>query len=119
MRGLFRRSLQSFALAISLILLSLALASVSAAQDNDDAAFATLEAYRGQISIVRLGNSLTPALGMELERDDTVVTRRGTAAIRFSSDGSQLRVAPDSRVQINESAGDRDIEVFFGRLWAH
>jgi Flp pilus assembly protein TadD len=55
---------------------------------------------------------------MALERNDMVVTRWGTAVVRFSSDGSQLRIAADSRVQINESAGQRDIEVFLGKLWA-
>jgi tetratricopeptide (TPR) repeat protein len=55
---------------------------------------------------------------MALERNDTVVTRRGSAALRFVSDGSQLRIGPNSRVQINESAAQRDVEVFFGRLWA-
>ena len=95
--------------------LALGLPHAATAQDDP---FATLEAYRGQVSIVRLGSPLTPSLGMALERNDTVVTRRGSAAIRFVSDGSQVRVGPDSRVQINESAGDRDIEVFIGRLWA-
>ena len=30
-----------------------------------------------------------------------------------------LRVGPESRVQIDESAKERDITLFFGRLWAH
>lgn len=80
--------------------------------------FATLEAHRGQVSVVRRGSALTLSRGMPLERNDTLVTRRGTAAIRFVSDGSQVRVGPESRIQIDESAGERGIEVFFGRLWA-
>ena len=103
-----------FLVSIVPAVLAISLPNVATAQD----VFATLEAYRGQVSIVRLGSPLTPSLGMALERNDTVVTRRGTAAIRFVSDGSQVRVGPNSRVQINESAGDRDIEVFIGRLWA-
>jgi ferric-dicitrate binding protein FerR (iron transport regulator) len=55
---------------------------------------------------------------MALERNDVVVTREGSLVLRFYSDGSQLRVGANSRVQINESAGERDIEVFGGRLWA-
>jgi tetratricopeptide (TPR) repeat protein len=55
---------------------------------------------------------------MALQRNDVVVTRDGSLVLRFYSDGSQLRVGPNSRVQINESAGERDIEVFSGRLWA-
>jgi tetratricopeptide (TPR) repeat protein len=97
------------------VAIALGLPPFASAQDGE---FAALEAYRGQLTIVRLGSPLEPSLGMALERNDTVVTRRGTAAIRFTSDGTQVRVGPDSRVQINDSAGDRDIEVFFGRLWA-
>jgi tetratricopeptide (TPR) repeat protein len=55
---------------------------------------------------------------MALHRNDVVVTRDGSLVLRFYSDGSQLRVGSKSRVQINESAGERDIEVFGGRLWA-
>jgi tetratricopeptide (TPR) repeat protein len=39
--------------------------------------------------------------------------------VRFHSDGTVLRIGPDSRVQIDETAKQRDITVFFGRLWAH
>jgi tetratricopeptide (TPR) repeat protein len=51
--------------------------------------------------------------------DDIIVTKRGRASVRFHSDGTILRIGPDSRVQINESATERDVTVFFGRLWAH
>ena len=95
------------------IILALGLPHAATAQGTDGA-FATLEAYRGQVSIVRLGSPLTPSLGMALERNDTVVTRRGSVAVRFVSDGSQLRIGPNSRVQINESATERDVTVFFG-----
>jgi len=80
--------------------------------------FASLESYRGRASVVRLGNALTLQRGMALQRNDVVVTREGSLVLRFYSDGSQLRVGANSRVQINESAGERDIEVFGGRLWA-
>ncbi len=80
--------------------------------------FASLEAYRGRVSVVRSGDALNLQRGMALERNDIVVTREGSLVLRFYSDGSQLRVGADSRVQINESAGERDIEVFAGRLWA-
>jgi tetratricopeptide (TPR) repeat protein len=80
--------------------------------------FATLESFRGRATVVRLGNSLELRRGMALHRNDVVVTRDGSLVLRFYSDGSQLRVGSKSRVQINESAGERDIEVFGGRLWA-
>jgi tetratricopeptide (TPR) repeat protein len=81
--------------------------------------FATLEAVGGQVVIVRLGQTQPATPGMALELNDIVLTKRGRAAVRFESDGTVLRIGPDSRVQVNESAAERDISVFFGRLWAH
>ena len=81
--------------------------------------FATLEAAGGQVVVIRAGQSLPPAPGMALERNDIVVTKRGRATVRFASDGTVLRVGPDSRVQVDETAAERDVTVFFGRLWAH
>jgi len=80
---------------------------------------ATLEAASGRVVIIRLGKTeqLTPSMPLEL--DDILITKQGRATVRFNSDGTVLRVGPDSRVQINESAGQRDIKLFFGRLWAH
>ena len=69
--------------------------------------------------VIRAGQSLPPAPGTALERNDIVVTKRGRATVRFGSDGTVLRVGPDSRVQVNETAAERDVTVFFGRLWAH
>jgi tetratricopeptide (TPR) repeat protein len=83
-------------------------------------AIATLEASRGRVTIIRLGRSQPAAARpMPLLRDDIVLTKRGRASVRFHSDGTILRIGPDSRVQINESATQRDVTVFFGRLWAH
>ena len=48
-----------------------------------------------------------------------MLTKRGRATVRFQSDGTVLRVGPDTRVQVNESATERGISVFFGRVWAH
>jgi tetratricopeptide (TPR) repeat protein len=56
---------------------------------------------------------------MRLRLNDIVVTKQGRATVRFHSDGAVVRIGPDSRVQIDESAKQRDITVFFGRLWAH
>jgi len=80
---------------------------------------ATLEAARGRITIVRLGQPQPVSAPMPLLADDVVVTKRGRASVRFHSDGTVLRIGPDSRVQIDESATERDVTVFFGRLWAH
>ncbi|MFI5183313.1 MAG: FecR domain-containing protein, partial [Vicinamibacteria bacterium] len=86
---------------------------------TDDRGFATLEAVGGQIMVIRLGQAQEAAPAMALQLNDIVVTKQGRATVRFQSDGTVLRVGPDTRVQINESAKDRDIQVFFGRLWAH
>jgi Tfp pilus assembly protein PilF len=81
--------------------------------------FATLTAAGGQVSVIRLGREVPLAPSIPLERNDIVVTKRGRATVRFDSDGTVVRVGPDSRVQIDESAKERDVTVFFGRLWAH
>ena len=81
--------------------------------------FAALEAVGGRVTVIRLGQSQTPTPSMPLQLNDIVVTKEGRASVRFHDDGTVLRIGPDSRVQINESAKERDITVFFGRLWAH
>jgi tetratricopeptide (TPR) repeat protein len=93
------------------------MAALVAATSNQQ--IATLEAARGRVTIIRLGRTELPSLSMPLQLDDVIVTRQGRATVRFHSDGMVLRIGPDSRVQINESAKERDIKVFFGRLWAH
>lgn len=80
---------------------------------------ATLEASGGEVTVIRLGQTQQPSPSMPLQMDDVLVTKRGRATVRFHSDGTVLRIGPDSRVQINESAKERDIQVFLGRLWAH
>ena len=91
-------------------------ASPAAAAGDD---IATLEAASGRLSVLRLGQpqALTPSMTLRL--NDIIVTREGRATVRFNSDGTVLRVGPDSRVEINESAMQREVTVFFGRIWAH
>ncbi|HEY8233054.1 MAG TPA: TonB-dependent receptor [Vicinamibacteria bacterium] len=80
---------------------------------------ATLEAATGQVSVLRLGQTQTVSPAMPLQLNDVLVTRQGRASVRFLSDGSVLRVGPESRVEIDENATGRDIKLFFGRIWAH
>ena len=61
---------------------------------------ATLEASGGEVTVIRLGLPQPPALSMPLQLDDILVTKRGRATVRFHSDGTVVRVGPDSRVQI-------------------
>src|SRR3990170_1214571 len=92
-------------------------ASALPAASNQD--FATLEAFRGGVTVIRLGQSQPPSPSMPLHLNDILVTRQGRASVRFHSDGTVVRIGPNSRVQIDESATERDVTVFFGRLWAH
>jgi Tfp pilus assembly protein PilF len=80
---------------------------------------ATLEAATGQVTVLRGGQPQTVSASMALQLDDIVVTRQGRASLRFTSDGTVLRVGPESRVQVDESATERDITLFFGKIWAH
>jgi tetratricopeptide (TPR) repeat protein len=96
-----------------------ALTCLGAAATATPQGLATLEAAGGQVVIIRQGQPQPISRGMALERNDIVVTKLGRASVRFVSDGTVVRVGPDSRVQIDESATQRDITAFFGRLWAH
>src|SRR3972149_3465335 len=79
----------------------------------------TLEATAGQVTVLRLGQPQALSPSMPLQLNDILVTRQGRASVRFLSDGTVLRVGPESRVQIDENATQRDIKLFFGRIWAH
>jgi Tfp pilus assembly protein PilF len=81
--------------------------------------FATLEAARGRVTVIRLGRTEAASAPMALQLDDVIVTKEGRATVRFNLDGTVLRIGPDSKVQINETATERNVSVFFGRLWAH
>jgi ferric-dicitrate binding protein FerR (iron transport regulator) len=65
----------------------------------------------------------TAVLGGRLANDDAVFTSENTrAAIRFTDDGSLLRLNPNSQLRI-QAAGDRGalvktIELEFGELWS-
>jgi len=96
-----------------------AAASANPPDAQSAAGFATLVAAGGQVSVLRLGQAAPLSDSMPLQLDDVVVTQRGRASVRFHSDGTVLRIGPNTRVQINESAKERDITLFFGRLWAH
>lgn len=80
---------------------------------------ATLDASVGRVTVLRLGQAQRLLPGMPLHLNDILVTGQGRASVHFDSDGSVLLVGPDSRVQIDETATQRDIKLFFGRVWAH
>jgi tetratricopeptide (TPR) repeat protein len=81
--------------------------------------FATLESSAGDVTVLRAGQPQPPTPAMSLQLNDVLVTKQGRASVRFEADGTVMRVGPDSRVQIDENASERDIKLFFGRIWAH
>jgi Tfp pilus assembly protein PilF len=95
--------------------LALSLAAGSAAAQT----IATLEATAGDVTVLRLGQAQPLTAAMPLQLGDVLVTRQGRASVRFNTDGTVLRIGPGSRVQIDENASERDIKLFFGRIWAH
>src|SRR5262245_2276411 len=109
------------ALSTIVLLVSLTAPGPAAAQSPAPAAnsIATLEAAAGQVTVLRLGQASPATSAMALRLNDVVVTQQGRATVRFHSDGTVVRVGPDSRVQIDETATQRDITLFFGRIWAH
>jgi len=103
-------------LRLTFLVVGILFAGVGAASAQ---AIATLEATAGDVTVLRLGQPQAPSAAMPLQLGDILVTRQGRASVRFLSDGTVLRVAPESRVQIDENATQRDIKLFFGRIWAH
>jgi Tfp pilus assembly protein PilF len=109
----------SLTLAGTLCLANIAGAAPPAQGATPSEAIASLEASGGDVVVLRLGEAVPITASVRLQRDDIVVTKRGRATVRFDSDGTVVRVGPDSRIQVNETAKQRDIQVFLGKLWAH
>ena len=101
------------------VVLAMASAFLVGASSAAAQAIATLDATAGQVTVLRLGQAQALSPSMPLQLNDILVTRQGRASVRFHSDGTVLRVGPESRVQIDENATERDIKLFFGRIWAH
>jgi hypothetical protein len=93
------------------------LALLAAGAAGAEESVAKLTAYSGVLSVIRggAGLGLHPELG--LLNGDVVSTRDGRATIVFN-DRSEVRVRPNTRLAINDTPERRDIDVFFGRLWA-
>ena len=101
------------------IALAMASAFLGGAGSAAAQTIATLDATAGQVTVLRLGQPQAVSPSMPLQLNDILVTRQGRASVRFQSDGTVLRIGPESRVQIDENATQRDIKLFFGRIWAH
>lgn len=99
--------------------LVLTTAFVTAASHAAAQTIATLESSVGDVTVLRLGQPQPAKAAMPLQLNDILVTRQGRATVRFDTDGTVMRIGPESRVQIDENATERDIKLFFGRIWAH
>jgi len=99
--------------------LVLTTAFIAAASHAAAQTIATVESSVGDVTVLRLGQPLPAKAAMPLQLNDILVTRQGRASVRFDADGTVMRIGPESRVQIDENATERDIKLFFGRIWAH
>jgi hypothetical protein len=75
-------------------------------------------AYDGSLEVIRLGIPIALYPESPLFSGDIVHTREGRAVVRFA-DRSEIRLKPNTRLQLSEKGDRRDIDVFFGRLWAY
>jgi hypothetical protein len=101
------------ALPFALSLMALALV----ARAQTDTGIARLVTYQGEVDVVRAGVALTLAPDLPLSTGDSVSSRDGRAVVRFT-DGSEIRIRPKTRIVLSDRPGGREIEVFWGRLWA-
>jgi ferric-dicitrate binding protein FerR (iron transport regulator) len=99
-----------------------ALPTAAGAQDNNVALVHKL--LLAQEMVVQRGGEGTPAtLGQRLLSGDLVITSANTrAAIRFTDDGSLVRLNPGSRLTVRTTgardAVEKTLELEFGELWA-
>ena len=76
-----------------------------------------------QLAVTHNAQVVRGALGQRLGSGDLVVTSNNTrAAIRFTDDGSIVRLNPSSRLQVrtdgNRENPQKTLELEFGELWA-
>jgi hypothetical protein len=100
------------------------LALPGAARAQQDVALVYRLMLDGQMVVAPANAPQRPAaLGQRLNNNDVVVTSPNTrAAIRFTDDGSLMRLNPSSQLRIT-TGGDRNavtktLELEFGELWA-
>lgn len=95
----------------------------SAAAQNDNVALVHKLLLDQQMVVTRGAQVQAATLGQRLASGDLVLTNANTrAAIRFTDDGSLIRLNPNSRLQVR-TEGDRGaitktLELEFGELWA-
>lgn len=95
--------------------------SPAAAQDNVAIVQKLLLAQ--EMVVTHNAQQLRGALGQRLANEDVVVTSNNTrAAIRFTDDGSIVRLNPGSQLQVrsdgNRQGAQKTIQLDFGELWA-
>src|SRR5436190_2095512 len=78
---------------------------------------AKLDRFEGDVAVIREGQTLAIYPALVLNDGDLVRTREGLAEVLFD-DTTRIKVRPDTKIEIHEGAGKRDIDVVIGRLWA-
>jgi hypothetical protein len=108
----------------ALMLIALAAPATAAAQQPDIAlVYRLMLDGRAVITPAKAGVNHSAALGERLRGGDIVLTSENTrAAIRFTDDGSILRLNPSSKLQVR-AEGDRNaitktLNLEFGELWS-
>jgi hypothetical protein len=79
---------------------------------------ARLIRYDAVVDVLRDGHVVKPFPDLALLAGDIIHTREGRAAVGYP-DGSEVRLARSTRLQLTEGQGERNVDVFFGRLWAY
>jgi hypothetical protein len=107
---------RSLASPLRIALLAALLASSGPAL-GQEAVIAKLASYDGTLDVIRAGIPLALYPELPLFSGDVIHTRQGRATLRFE-DKTEIRLKANTRLSISERKERRDVDVFFGRLWA-
>ena len=111
MSNITRRLLVS----VAALLVAAVAAAPAAAQGGS--VIAKLTSFEGSVDVVRAGIPLALYPQLPLFSGDILHTRDGRATLVFE-DRSEIRLKPQTRITVSETAERRDISVAIGRLWA-
>lgn len=102
--------------------LALAIPAAAAAQ-NQSVALVQKLLLDGRMVVQRQTTPIQAALGQQLLNGDEVITSQNTrAAIRFTDDGSIVRLNPNSQLSVRtegaRGSATKTLQLDFGELWA-
>ena len=121
MRGSASSARAAAARAIGVVAALALLPAAAAAQDNVALVYRLL--LEQQMVVNRNAQSLQATLGQRLTSGDLVLTSANTrAAIRFTDDGSIVRLNPNSQLSVRtegaRGSATKTLQLDFGELWA-